>query len=223
MPKKHIRKCPTSDPISFIKDSANYIDLACRQNVCYTTASFIERTLIQHGYIKIESINTDNLWLKIPHMIDEMFQNNECVFLLLGHHGHAFFFEVNGVEKYVRFYQSYGGRFSLAQWITVNPNPTKMSFLHQYKRDRLSDTNYSYDVDKAKRVKAKFGSSIKISGNNLNDFLQKIINIGTATTFNKQQDAYAEIFGVRSPTYYSTGQPINTKLTLRGGITIYSK
>lgn len=204
-------QCPEKDPLdAILKDVGS-----CTSSVCYMTAGLITNHLKKNGYMSEKPSSSENVYDDLILEIKKDLDAKQCLFLFVGIYGHVFLIEVNGQENYIRLYQSYGGRYTFAEW--MNPK----AILQESKPDDLSPTDYTYNVKKAQSIKDQWGSSIKISGDSLEKFYQALKKIGDAKTFDQFDEAQENFFGAKTPLDKKTQKPIHENMQKSGKITIW--
>jgi len=178
-------------------------------NVCYHTIANLVKILQREKCMRIDNYN---IIKQTPRDLVNIIKNCLCdklkMFLLVSKQGHVYLIEIDPSEKYIRFYQSYGGRFSLKKWIDDKDN-----VLEQHQQISTGRGNYSYDVSYAEIVRNKFGKGQKLQGSVLCDFLQVLCEMDKIykseyNDINEKYQAFVEkekeIVGVLPPILYES-------------------
>ncbi len=182
--------------------------------VCFVTCAKILKILDSYGYQSQYSIKYNNVFSMIGVTIRSLFQDKNSGFLLVSNFGHCYLIEVDSAKQSIRFYQSYGGRFSLSQWMDTEKE------LKPAITDRMSSADYSYDIDQADLARAKYGGSLGISGPLLDEFIDQLSSIGDSDNVEDLQNNYVKVFGVKFPIDKSTNKPVGgEKNRTKGNIT----
>lgn len=202
--------CPKEDPlIVILKDFEE-----CNHSVCFFTGNKIFIVLKKNGYTGSLPTNYENIYQGIIRNVKKYLLSGQCVFLSIGLHGHLFFIEINGQgqDQYIRIYQSYGGRYTLNEWLDPD-----------VKLQQAKDVSYYYNVTTAQTAKDEWGSSNKISGKSLEKFIKLIQIISEMESFEEFDNAKEFFFGVKTPVNIKTGKPIDESVNKGGKISILEK
>ena len=137
-----------------------------------------------------QQFNGPDAWSDFKKVVDGLSTNTHYL-IQFSISGHSFIFEL--INNNIRFLQSFGGRFTLHDWITERQ-------VEEIKTDRLSKLDMSYDPKKFYETRERFGLAQWVSKDLIYEYFDNLYRELTIENNHENiENAFIDIFGVRLP------------------------